>query len=77
MARLLLLCPDMNYQSVRTGLGLLVMAALLSGCATGTRTTAFGPLPGGERLLTLLVSEDLDVVRNQCSQVQSVNAVRG
>ena len=67
----------MNYQSVRPGLGLLVMAALLSGCATGTRTTAFGPLPGGERLLTLFVSEDLDVVGNQCRQVLSVNGVRG
>jgi hypothetical protein len=52
---------------------MLVMAACLTGCAAETRTVSFGPLPGGAKLLTLVVSEDLDIVRRECSQVRTAS----
>jgi hypothetical protein len=59
------------------GVALLALVAALTGCASETRMMSFGPLPGGDRLLTLIVSEDLDVVRNQCRQIQPQQRVLG
>jgi hypothetical protein len=44
------------------------MAALTlaSGCATATRSGDLGVLPRGERLVTLIISEDPTVVRDEC-----------
>ena len=60
----------MKSRSARTGLAILASAIVLTGCTTGTRTAAFGPLPGGSKLLTLIVSEDLNVVQRECSEVR-------
>ena len=40
-------------------------AAALAGCA-GTRVAHFGPLPNHEPLITLIVSQDREVVRREC-----------
>ena len=37
-----------------------------AGCAAGTRSAGLGLLPGGERLVTLVVSEDASVVVREC-----------
>ena len=70
----------------------IVAAALfiLTGCATTgpvgttihtnggtTRTAAFGPLAGGGNLLTLVVSEDLNVVRRECAGVPTKGQILG
>lgn len=47
--------------------GLLATAlTVLSGCAAATRTGELGVLPKGERLVSLVVSEDLAIVRGEC-----------
>lgn len=52
------------------GLVALVTAVIaLSGCAAGTRTGRFGPLAGDETLVTLVVSEDLAIVKRECLNV--------
>jgi hypothetical protein len=43
----------------------IVMVAL-TGCAAGTRSGGLGTLPGGERLVTLVVTEDPSMVRSEC-----------
>jgi hypothetical protein len=58
-------------------LPLLVGALVLAGCATSTRTLQMGPLPQGHRLVTLVVSEDLEVVRRECASVPTVGAPLG
>ena len=47
---------------------LVIGAALLAstGCAIGTRTGGLGTLPGGERLVTLVVTEDTATVGREC-----------
>jgi hypothetical protein len=46
---------------------LLVLTLLAtSGCAAVTRSGGFGVLPHGERLVTLVVTEDPAVVRSEC-----------
>jgi len=50
----------------RTLCKIVLAAALLGGCATGTRIAAFGPLSDGSHLVTLIVSEDLEVVQREC-----------
>jgi hypothetical protein len=37
-----------------------------SGCATATRSAALGLLPQGDRLVTLIVTEDPLVLRGEC-----------
>ena len=49
----------------------------ITGCAITTRTASFGPLPGGVSLLTLVVTEDLDVVRKECSGIAAHGQVLG
>ena len=45
------------------------LALFGAGCAGGTRVATFGPLPTGDKLVTLVVTEDLDVVRRECDNV--------
>jgi hypothetical protein len=49
---------------------------MLTGCAT-TRTMQMGVLPQGERLVTLVVSEDRDVIRDECRSVPADGPVLG
>ena len=55
----------------------LTAVLLLTGCAMTTRTASFGPLPGGGTLLTLIVTEDLEVVRKECAGVPARGQVLG
>lgn len=52
-------------------------ALLLTGCATATSTMQMGPLPEGRRLVTLVVSEDGDVVRRACASVAAAGRPLG
>jgi hypothetical protein len=66
--------------SVRILGKLATLAALgvaLGGCATGTLVAQFGPLPGGAKLVTLVVSEDVEVVRRECAEVGAIGRVLG
>jgi hypothetical protein len=56
---------------------LALVAVALSGCATGTMTARFGPLPDGGSLVTLIVSEDVAVVRQECATVGAHGNVLG
>ena len=57
----------------------MMMAAALTitGCGTTTRMASFGPLPGGSSLVTLVVSEDLEVVTKECAGVVARGRVMG
>jgi hypothetical protein len=58
--------------------GLLLGALLLlAGCAAATSTMRMGVLPHGERLVTLVVSEDPDTVRRGCANVPVVGRALG
>jgi hypothetical protein len=52
-------------------------ALLLAGCALSTRTLQMGPLPQGQRLVTLVVSEDREVVRRECAGVPAAGRALG
>ena len=54
----------------------LVLGIVLSGCAS-TRIAEVGTLPNGERLITLVVSEDRQVVHRQCQDVPALGPVLG
>lgn len=56
---------------------LMLAAVALSGCASGTMVARFGPLAEGRSLLTLVVSEDLDVVRRECATVRATGQILG
>ena len=58
----------------------MIAAALtVTGCATTTTTrmASFGPLPGGSSLVTLVVSEDLQVVAKECAGVVARGQIMG
>ena len=55
---------------------LLALGFATAGCAT-TRVARFGPLADGDSLVTLVVSEDLDVVRRECAGVAAFGRVLG
>ena len=44
----------------------MFVLVVASGCATTTRSGALGLLPHGDRLVTLVVTEDPSVVRGEC-----------
>ena len=67
----------MRRRSLRTVVASAVFALTLSGCATGTRTASFGPLPDGGKLVTLVVSDDLEVVRRECAELAIFGRVLG
>ena len=46
----------------------MVLALASAGCAAGTRSAGLGLLPGGERLVTLVVSEDPTLVGRECPE---------
>ena len=56
---------------------LAVLGALIGGCATSTRIAQFGPLPGGAKLVTLVVSDDVGVVRRECAELGAIGRVLG
>jgi hypothetical protein len=59
-------------------IGLAVGALfLLAGCATATSRMEMGVLPQGERLVTLVVSEDRDIVRRACAHIPVVGRALG
>jgi hypothetical protein len=53
--------------SPAVGLLLLVLASVLAGCA-GTRVGQLGVLPSGDRLVTVVVTQDRDVLDRECRQ---------
>ena len=57
--------------------GAAAAVLVITGCASTTRTASFGPLAGGGSLVTLVVSEDLDVVRRECAGVPAKGQVLG
>lgn len=59
-------------------LGVLTVPLVLVGCATiGTRTGHLGTLTGENHLVTLVVTEDLAVVRGECPQALAMPNVLG
>ena len=44
------------------------MVLASAGCAAGTRSGGLGLLPGGDRLVTLVVSEDPSLVGRECPE---------
>ncbi|MBM3221622.1 MAG: hypothetical protein FJZ38_23610 [Candidatus Rokubacteria bacterium] len=56
---------------------LLAPALVLTGCASSTRTATFGPLAGGTALVTLVVSEDPEVVASHCEPARRTGTVLG
>ena len=56
--------------------GLVGVALLLTGCAT-TRMMQMGVLPQGRHLVTLVVTEDRDVVRDECRSVPASGTLLG
>ena len=64
-------------RTLRTLASIVVAAVTFGGCASGTLVARFGPLPGGHSLMTLVISEDLDVVRRECADVPALGRVLG
>jgi hypothetical protein len=60
----------------RAVLGLAAVAALAA-CATPTRAARYGPLAGGESLVTLVVTEDRTEVARQCEGTIATGMVLG
>jgi hypothetical protein len=56
---------------------LLMVAGLVAAGCAGTRAASFGPLPGNEALVTLVVSEDADVVRRECQDLPTPTKILG
>ena len=54
----------------------LALGTVLSGCVS-TRIAGVGTLPNGERLITLVVSEDRQVVHRECQDVPALGPVLG
>jgi hypothetical protein len=48
---------------------LCVLGLGVSGCATATRAGQFGELPNGQPLVTLIVTEDHDIVVHGCAGI--------
>src|SRR5712692_7009649 len=57
----------MTIRRVLDVVGAAVALLVITGCASTTRTASFGPLAGGGSLVTLVVTDDLDVVRKECA----------
>ena len=67
----------MVRRTLRTFVGLAVVAVVAGGCATGTLVAKFGPLPSGASLMTLVVSDNVEVVRRECAEVGVFGRVLG
>jgi len=57
-------------------IALLAIGIVLSGCVS-TRVAEVGTLPNGERLITLVVSENRQVVYRECQDVPALGPVLG
>jgi len=55
----------------------VLCAVVLAGCATGTRTGHLGVLSDNEHLVTLVVTEDTAVVRQECPVAFAASTVLG
>jgi hypothetical protein len=64
----------MRSRGIAIALGALLM---LGGCAASTSTLRMGPLAPGQRLVTLIVSEDRDVVGRACAGVPAPGRLLG
>jgi hypothetical protein len=62
---------------VKAAICMLALALALSGCASGTLVARFGPLADGKSLVTLVVSDDLDIVGRECAEVQAIGRILG
>ena len=60
-----------------TALLVITGCASLGTATSTTRTASFGPLAEGGSLVTLVVTEDLDVVRRECAGVPAKGQVLG
>ena len=56
---------------------LIGLGVLLAGCASATKTVQMGPLSSGERLVTVVVSEDRSVVHQECVNIPSAGPILG
>ena len=56
---------------------LVALGVLLGGCASSTRTMDMGPFSSGDRLVTVIVSEDRSVVHRECANIPSAGPVLG
>jgi len=56
---------------------LVALGLLLAGCATSTKSMGMGPFSNGDRLVTVVVSEDRAVVRRECVDIPSVGPILG
>ena len=56
---------------------LALVALCLSGCATATRVARMGPLLGDHMLVTLVVTEDRQVVSRECDNVLAAGPILG
>jgi len=56
---------------------LIGLGMLLAGCATPTKIMRMGPLADGSRLVTVVVSEDRSVVRQECVNIPSAGPILG
>jgi hypothetical protein len=68
---------DTTAMGTATVCGLALLLVALGGCASTTRVAQFGPLAEGDNLVTLVVSEDLSLVRRECADVPSLGPVLG
>jgi hypothetical protein len=55
---------------------IVAVGLMLSGCAT-TRRAAMGPLPTAEPLITLVVTEDRSVIRDECAGAVDTGSLLG
>src|SRR5207244_5873713 len=68
--------PDVVARRAHVLSTVLVLGIVLSGCAS-TRIAEVGTLPNGERLITLVVTENRQVVHRQCQDVPALGPVLG
>jgi hypothetical protein len=62
----------------RLGMFLVVVALCVSGCAAAaTRVARMGPLQGDHVLVTLVVTEDRQVVTRECANVLAAGPILG
>ena len=56
---------------------LIGLGVLLAGCASSTKVMRMGPLGTGDRLVTVVVSEDRAVIRQECVNIPSAGPILG
>ena len=56
---------------------LIALGVLLGGCASSTRVMDMGPFSSGNRLVTVVVSEDPSVIHRECAGIPSAGPVLG